>query len=204
MRARFTMILAALALAGCEIAPPAPERAVEVIPVAVPSQVEDVVAFGSRIPTLAPDQQRREAAAAEQAFAAQPSSAARVRLALLLATPGAAVQDDARAASVLTPLAAPDAQDPLAPLARVLSAQIAARQRETRRAATLKGELDSARAQADAARNQAEAARNQAEAARAHAEAARIQSEELRNQLEALKALERRMIEQGSTPPAKR
>lgn len=197
MRARTAALLAVLALAGCETAPPKPERPVEVKRVAPPSPVEEAVAFGSRIPTLAPDEQRREAAAAEQAFATQPSAAARMRLALLLGTPGAVVQDDARAAGVLTPLAAPDAQDPLAPLARVLAAQIAGRQREARRAATLKGELDAARVQTDAARNHAEAARVQAEAARA-------QSEELRNQLEALKALERRMIERGSTPPAKR
>ena len=197
MKVRTATLLAALAIAGCQTPPPAAERPVEVRSVAVPSPVEEAIAFGSRVPTLAPDEQRREAAAAEQAFATQPSPATRVRLALLLGTPGAVVQDDARAASVLTPLAAPDAQDPLAPLARVLSGQILARQREARRAATLKGELDTARAQADAARNHAEAARAQAEAARAH-------SEELRNQLEALKALERRMIERGSTPPAKR
>ncbi|MCU0896078.1 MAG: hypothetical protein MUC55_01105 [Burkholderiales bacterium] len=197
MKARIALTLAALAIAGCQTPPPAVERPVETRAVAVPSPVEEAIAFGSRVPTLAPDEQRREVAAAEQAFATQPSPTTRMRLALLLGTPGAVVQDDARAASVLTPLAAPDAQDPLAPLARVLSGQIAARQREVRRAATLKGELDTARVQADAARNQAEAARAQAEAARA-------QSEELRNQLEALKALERRMIERGSTPPAKR
>jgi hypothetical protein len=197
MNARAATLAVALALVGCQMAPPAPERPVEVYTVAPPSPVEEAVVFGSRVATLAADEQRREAAAAEQAFATQPSPATRMRLALLLGTPGAAVQDDTRAASVLTPLAAPDASDPLTPLARVLAAQIAARQREARRAAAFKSELDTARVQTDAARNQAEAAR-------AQAEAARTQSEELRNQLEALKALERRMIERGSTPPAKR
>ena len=196
MSLRAAIVLGILALAGCETVPPSPERPTEPAVVNV-SPVEAAVAYGGRIVSLAPDEQRREAAAAEQAFAAQPSAAARMRLALLLATPGAAVQDDARAASLLTPLVAPDAQDALTPLARILSTQIAARQRETRRAAALKGELDAARAQAESARGQAESAKAQAETARAH-------SEELRNQLEALKALERSMIERGSPSPAKR
>ena len=197
MKALAGVLLAALALAGCQTPPPPPERPVEIEIAPGPSPIEEAVAFGSRVATLPPDEQRREAAAAEQAFATQPSAAARMRLALLLGTPGSAVQDDARAISVLTPLAAQDARDALTPLARILSAQIAGRQRESRRAATLKGELDAARAQAEAARGHAESARAQAEAARA-------QSDELRNQLEALKALERRMIERGSAPPAKR
>jgi hypothetical protein len=204
MKALAGVLLAALALAGCQTPPPPPERPVEIEIAPGPSPIEGAVAFGSRVATLPPDEQRREAAAAEQAFATQPSAAARMRLALLLGTPGSAVQDDARAISVLTPLAAQDARDALTPLARILSAQIVGRQRESRRAATLKGELDAARAQAEAARAQAEAARGHAESARVQAEAARAQSDELRNQLEALKALERRMIERGSAPPAKR
>jgi hypothetical protein len=209
-------ILLALWSAGCQIDPP--ERPTE--PVSPEWNVSAAVAFAERFAHLGPEAQRLETSELMAAFARDHDEAARLRLALALGTPGTAVSDDARAAALLEPLAAPALQPrtSIRQLARVLHGQINGRLAERRRGDTLKVESDAARAeasvaakQADAARGelkelkelraQLESARREVELQRAQTEAARVQAEAVRQQLEALKAVERTMIERGAPPP---
>ena len=93
-----------------------------------------------------------------------------MRLALLLATPGASVYDAARAARLLEPLAAPgDAASPLHSLARLLYVQLNERASEHKRANQMREHLD---AQKEIERG-------------------------LRSQLEALKEVERSILQRG-------
>jgi hypothetical protein len=74
----------------------------------------------------------------------------RVRLALLLALPGTAFNDDARAASLLESLAGAGASEsppgPMQQFAGLLHAQIGERLREQRRTAQLKEQLEALKA----------------------------------------------------------
>lgn len=110
-------------------------------------QVTVLIASGQRAARSPPDEQRRELAAATEAFARDRNAAARLRLALLLSLPGSAVNDDARAASLLEPLAAPAAAaTPLNQFGALLHAQVAERIREQKRAQQLREQIDALRA----------------------------------------------------------
>jgi hypothetical protein len=83
---------------------------------------------------LQPDEQRRQLAAATQAYANGNHDYDRLRLAMLLSLPNTPFRDDAHALSLLAPLLTADAQTggPLRQLAMVLQVQIAERVREVR------------------------------------------------------------------------
>lgn len=107
-------------------------------------QVVELVGYTQKVAQLDPAQQRRAFDSSSRLFASDPGAYARVRLALLLALPGTAFNDDARAVGLLDPLAAKTdtGPGPLRQLAGLLHAQIGERLRERRRAAQLKGQLD--------------------------------------------------------------
>ena len=93
------------------------------------------------------DEQRRELAAATDSFNRERGAAARLRLALLLAQPGSAINDDARALVLLEPYAAANPNGgALVQLGALLQAQVADRLREQKRAQQLKEQIDALRA----------------------------------------------------------
>ncbi len=106
-------------------------------------QLIQLLGYAQRVTTLTPEQQRREYSAGSQAFARDKDAMSRMRLALLLATPGTGVHDAARAASLLEPMAAPgDAPGPLRALARLLYMQLIERAAEQKRTGQMREKLD--------------------------------------------------------------
>ena len=141
------------------------------------SQVIQLFSYAQRLATMTAEQQRREYSASNQAFARDKDANSRMRLALLLATPGASVHDAARAASLLEPMAAPgDAAGPLRSLARLLFAQLNERASEAKRANQMREQL----------------------------EALKEVERTLREQLEALKEVERTIMERGQESQPRR
>ena len=129
----------ALLLAGCAglRGPNLPDREME------ERQVIQLVNYAQRIATMTAEQQRREYNASNQAFARDKDAMSRMRLALLLAAPGASVHDTARAASLLEPMAAPsDEAGPLRSLARLLYVQLNERTSEQKRANQMRDKLE--------------------------------------------------------------
>ena len=106
-------------------------------------QVIDLIGYAQRIATMTAEQQRREYRLSNQAFAKDQGAMSRMRLALLLATPGASVQDAARAASLLQPLArSGDAASPLHALAGLIYGQLNERVSEQQRANLMQKQLE--------------------------------------------------------------
>lgn len=111
-------------------------------------RVVELIDYTQKVASLPPEEQRRELNASNQIFAKDHGRGTygRVRLALLLALPGTAFNDDARAASLLEPLSgdqAPGARaGPLRRLAALMYIQVAERLREQKRTAQLKEQLD--------------------------------------------------------------
>jgi hypothetical protein len=155
-------------LAGCAAFQPG---AYEVL--AVDGILSEVVSV-ARAPAA---EQKAALARAQRAFVADPSPLPRVRLAALLATLPAPLQDDARAAELLEAVA--DSSSPgTGRLAAFLGTQIAERQRlvrEAERVAKERASLDRERQANDKERDKRE--------------------EALRQQLEALRAIERLIID---------
>lgn len=163
MRRGLLAFAGALFVAGCANAPVAPVpgspvASVSVPPVAVASvpapggapdeesrQVVELIGFSQRVLALAAEDQRRELVATGQQFARERSLYSRVRLALLLATPGSAVSDDARALGLLEPVGAGAQQGTLRQFASLLLAQVTERVKEQRRALQMKEQLDALR-----------------------------------------------------------
>jgi hypothetical protein len=140
-------------------------------------QVIQLINYAQRVASMTAEQQRIEYSAGNQAFARDKDAISRVRLALLLATPGASFSDAGRAASLLEPMATPsDAASPLHSLARLLYAQLNERASEQKRANQMREQVEARK-----------------EAARA-----------LREQLEALKEVERTIIERGQESQPRR
>ena len=107
-------------------------------------QAAEILAGTQRVSQLGADEQRKELGTAVQAFNRDRSNYSRVKLAMLYALPGAAIQDDARALSLLEPVAGgPGA---LKALAGVVHAQVAERVKAQKRADQLKEQLDQLRA----------------------------------------------------------
>jgi hypothetical protein len=140
-----------------EIVEPAPPPRAEPepapLPPAVPplpappdeaKQLAEIVVAAQRFAMLSPEEQKRDYNVASLAFTRERTLAHRVRLALMLATPGSAVQDDQRAAALLEGL--PASGGALRQFAALLQAQVADRARATRRADQLKEQLDALRA----------------------------------------------------------
>lgn len=107
-------------------------------------QAAEILASAQRIAALGADDQRKELGAATQAYNRDRSNYSRVKLGMLYALPGAAIQDDARALSLLEPVAG--GAGALKALAGVVHAQVAERAKAQKRADQLKEQLDQLRA----------------------------------------------------------
>jgi hypothetical protein len=168
------VFLIALFVAGCAQLdqPPAPVRGVGPPPDAVPApepapaaapppvvlrtvpapsaedeesrQAAELLAGAQRIAQLGVDEQKKELGAAVQAYNRDRSSYSRVKLGMLYALPGAAIQDDARALSLLESV--PGGTGALKALAVVVQAQVAERVKAQKRADQFKEQLDQLRA----------------------------------------------------------
>ena len=126
-------------------APPAPA------PLPVPTveaedtrQVTELLSYYQRVAGLGLDDQKRELATATQSFNRDRSNASRVRLALVYAAPGTALQDDARAAQLLEPVAS--GSGALRQFAGLLHAQVTDRLKTQKRADQLKDQVEQLRA----------------------------------------------------------
>jgi len=132
------LFLIALLLAGCAAIRShiLPDRVLE------EHQVIQLINYSQRVAAMTAEQQRREYSASDQAYTEDKDANNRIRLALLLATPGASVQDIARAASLLEPIAAPNgAASPLRSFARLLYAQLNERANEQRYASQMRNQI---------------------------------------------------------------
>jgi len=113
-------------------------------------QVIELIAYTQRVAALQADEQQRELNASTQMFSKDRGAYGRVRLALLLALPGTAFNDDTRAASLLESLAGAGASEsppgPMQQFAGLLHAQISERLREQRRTVQLKEQLEALKA----------------------------------------------------------
>src|SRR5580765_4353160 len=109
-------------------------------------QVIELIAYTQRVAALQADEQQRELNASTQMLSKDRGAYGRVRLALLLALPGTAFNDDAKAAGLLESLAGAGASEsspgPMQQFAGLLHAQISERLREQRRTAQLKEQLE--------------------------------------------------------------
>lgn len=111
-------------------------------------KVVELIDYTQKVAGLQSEEQRRELSASNLIFLKDHGRGAygRLRLALLFALPGTAFNDDARAASLLEPLASGSASaaqaGPMQQLAGLLYAQIVERLREQKRTAQLKEQLD--------------------------------------------------------------
>ena len=140
-------------------------------------QVIQLIHYAQRVATMTAEQQRREYSAGNQEFARDKEAMSRMRLALLLATPGASVHDAVRAASLHEPMAAPGtAPSPQRSFARLLYAQLNERASEHKRAGQMREQLE---------------VRKEAERT-------------LREQLEALKEVERTIMQRGQESQPRR
>ena len=143
-------------------APPAPPEKEIAVPmvIEVPApedmrRLAELVAYAQRVAHMSADEQKREYAAANQAFGRDKTVYARVRLGLLLSLPGTAMQDDVRAAALLEPYANSSqgngngnaqTNGGLRPFAALLHANLIERIRTQRRADQLKDQLEALRA----------------------------------------------------------
>ena len=140
-------------------------------------QVIQLITYAQRVATMTAEQQRREYSASNQAFARDKDANSRVRLALLLATPGASVHDAGRATSLLEPMATPsDAASPLRSLARLLYVQLNERVSEPKRVNQMREQI----------------------------EALKEVERTMREQLEALKDVERTIMQRGQESQPRR
>ena len=154
-------------------------------------QVILLIGFAQHIATLTAEQQRREYSASNQAYARDKDTLSRMRLALLLATPGASVYDAARAANLLEPVAAPgDAASPLQSLARLLYAQLHERASEQKRAGQMREQIDALKDGERSTRQQLEALKES--------------ERTMRQQLDALKEVERSIMQRGQESQPRR
>jgi len=118
-------------------------------PVAAPTveveearQVSELLGYYQRVAQLGPEDHKRELATATQAFNRERSNASRIRLALLYVMPGTSFQDEARAAQLLEPVAAPGGGGAVRQFANLLHAQVTERMKTQKRADQLKEQVD--------------------------------------------------------------
>lgn len=169
---RVAAAVCAVLLAGCALLRPDAGEAL---------RVREIVGDAVSAARAMPAEQRRQLVHAQQMFAAVPDDANRVRLAALLATLPPPWRDDARAASLLEPLAARRQETPVAQLAGMLASSVAERQRLAR-------ELHAAQARVETTEARAAAAEQREQAAAERAAT-------LQRQVDALKAIERGILE---------
>lgn len=110
----------------------------------------ELVGYAQRVAAMQAEEQRRELNVSSRMFSKGRGAYGRVRLALLLALPGTAFNDDVRAASLLEPLAESAAAElprgPMQQFAGLLYTQVSERAREQRRSAQLKEQLEALKA----------------------------------------------------------
>jgi hypothetical protein len=126
---------------------PAPTPAPAITPSAEAEesrQAAELLAGAQRVAQLGPDDQRKELGTATLAFSRDRTNYNRVKLGLLYALPGAAIQDDARALSLLEPVTG--GAGALKALAGVVHAQVAERMKVQKRADQYREQLDQLRA----------------------------------------------------------
>lgn len=160
------LLAIALLLAGCAAlrSKLPPDRELE------GRQVIQLIDYAQRVAAMPAEQQRREYDAGNQAYLKNKDANSRIRLALLLATPGASVEDAERAASLLEPMAAPGGTaSPLRSLARLLYAQLKERAREQEHASQMRDQI----------------------------EALKVADRTMRKQLDELKDVERAIMQRG-------
>lgn len=109
-------------------------------------QVLELIAYTQRVASLPAEEQQRELNASTQMLSKERSTYGRVRLALLLALPGTAFNDDARAVGLLETVAGAATESPMQLFAGLLYAQIGERLREQKRTAQLKEQLEALKA----------------------------------------------------------
>lgn len=139
----------AVALAGCAYLAPFPGTS-SARESQESRQIIDLIAYTQRVAALQAEEQQRELNASSQIFTKDRGAYGRVRLALLLALPGTAFNDDAKAAGLLESLAGTGTSEsppgPMQQFAGLLHAQISERLREQRRTAQLKEQLEALKA----------------------------------------------------------
>jgi hypothetical protein len=139
----------AVALAGCAYLAPFPGTS-SARESQESRQIIDLIAYTQRVAALQAEEQQRELNASSQIFTKDRGAYGRVRLALLLALPGTAFNDDSKAAGLLESLAGTGTSEsppgPMQQFAGLLHAQISERLREQRRTAQLKEQLEALKA----------------------------------------------------------
>jgi hypothetical protein len=123
---------------------PAPPPPVPTVEAEEARQVAELLSYYQRVAGLGLEDQKRELATATQSFNRDRSSASRVRLALVYAAPGTALQDDARAAQLLEPIAS--GSGALRQFAGLMHAQVTDRLKTQKRADQLKDQVEQLRA----------------------------------------------------------
>src|SRR2546423_3456689 len=167
MQHRCLVAAALFALAGCAALDPRTPRIVE---------VDGILADAVQMLRAPTTEQKNALARAQEVFLAEPSSANRLRLAILLATLPEPLRDDARAAELLEPLA--DAKEPgYGRFAAFLGAQVAERARAARATERSARERDRSDKERD---KREEALRQQLEALRTIERGIREREERLR------------------------
>lgn len=184
----------ALLLAGCA------GLRIPGLPEGEPDERQSIqlISYAQRVATMTAEEQREEYNASNQAFAKDQDPMNRMRLALLLATPGASVNDAARAASLLEPMAtAGDATSPLRSLARLVYVQLIERAAEHKRANQMREQLEGRKDVERAMREQLDGRKEVERHMRDQIEARKEVERTLREQLEGLKEIERTIIQRG-------
>ena len=123
---------------------PAPTPPAPVVEADESRQAAELLGYYQRVAGLGLEDQKRELATATQSFNRERSNANRVRLALLYSIPGSAMQDDARAAQLLEPIASGNGA--VRQLASLVHAQVTDRLKTQKRADELKDQVEQRRA----------------------------------------------------------
>jgi hypothetical protein len=132
-----------LLAAGCAAFEPGAERVIA---------TDKIVAEALNASRAPLSEQKAVLARAQRAYAGQPTSLNRVRVAVLLATLPAPLRDDAKAVELLEPIAEPDSPGP-GRLAALMLGQIGERQRGTRERQQADVEREAMRQQLEALRS---------------------------------------------------
>ena len=138
----FAMLLFSSVVAGCSNLPLLGDENVE------SRQVIELIGYAQKVAAMPAEEQQRELGATNQVLLKNRGNFWRVKLAVLLSLPGTGFNDDAKAASLLEPLAGASGSPPgpMRQFAGLLHAQINDRLREQRRSAQLKDQLDALKA----------------------------------------------------------
>ena len=197
---RLATILVGLLATGCAALKPGAEDA---------GVVTEIVAMAVDTLRATADVQRERLSSTLDTLTSRPDDAARLRAGVLLATLPPPLRDDARAATLLQPIAARQPETPLVQFAGLFQARLAERERE-RATEELQERLRSAEKQAETLRNELETLRTHERALAEREEALKRRGqvlqrgvaereETVRRQIEALRESERTMAEREET-----